>query len=642
MQQAQVAGVCGDLTGDGLVNVFDAITLLQVIVAIIVPTPDQQVLGDLNRDTFINVFDAITLLQIIVGLVTVDACGPINQPPVFDQVGPLTVMPGGHLQVLLSATDPEGDPVQFSIGSDGLLPSGSLEDDTLVFTPVLGEEGSYNFTLTASDGVLETTQSVTLNVVTDAVTTTRLSAVIQNTAEEPLVGVPVELGPLQTITAADGSFTLESSGSLPGDTLLIRGEAIAGSEIYPFIAEKVELLLGHPPFEGVNNVIGRPIFLPALDMASAQPIDPSVNTTVSVILREGEEPLSVSVAAGTLEDQDGNLYTGLLSITEVPRDLTPAALPEDLLPDTVVTIQPGEMVFTTPALITFPNRAGFSSGSAMELWSISPFTGVFEQVGTMRVSADGSVIETVSGGIRNSSWHFTVPPPPPDTLDPTETEFNPDECQVCSDPKAEPASSEIQLYSGALIETHELVPYQSLGVSRGLTLRYDSLTADPRPTVHVGMDNVPALGVNGRVATSLSVDVGGFEMGSGRRYWRLDQGGNFRGALPTIGRINRSGRYTYFLRVGFGRVSESCSGGGPGVPRVCVSRFTGRFSQTVQGTMLSVSAMSSPFGAGWRLAGWQELVENAVDADAGRIRVEIRNGGRDWIAVTDDDTVAER
>ncbi len=32
----------------------------------------------------------------------------------------------------------------------------------------------------------------------------------------------------------------------------------------------------------------------------------------------------------------------------------------------------------------------------------------------------------------------------------------------------------------------------------------------------------------------------------------------------------------------------------------------------------------------------KELVENAVDADAGRIRVEIRNGGRDWIAVTDD------
>ncbi len=32
----------------------------------------------------------------------------------------------------------------------------------------------------------------------------------------------------------------------------------------------------------------------------------------------------------------------------------------------------------------------------------------------------------------------------------------------------------------------------------------------------------------------------------------------------------------------------------------------------------------------------KELVENALDAEAGRVRVEVRNGGRDWIAVTDD------
>ena len=32
----------------------------------------------------------------------------------------------------------------------------------------------------------------------------------------------------------------------------------------------------------------------------------------------------------------------------------------------------------------------------------------------------------------------------------------------------------------------------------------------------------------------------------------------------------------------------------------------------------------------------KELVENALDAEARRVRIEVRGGGRDWIAVTDD------
>ena len=32
----------------------------------------------------------------------------------------------------------------------------------------------------------------------------------------------------------------------------------------------------------------------------------------------------------------------------------------------------------------------------------------------------------------------------------------------------------------------------------------------------------------------------------------------------------------------------------------------------------------------------KELVENALDAGARRVRVEVRAGGRDWIAITDD------
>ena len=68
-------GVCGDLNGDDLVNVFDAIIELQIIVGLIEPTVTQSKLGDLNGDGVINVFDAILMLQDIVGLTEITECG---------------------------------------------------------------------------------------------------------------------------------------------------------------------------------------------------------------------------------------------------------------------------------------------------------------------------------------------------------------------------------------------------------------------------------------------------------------------------------------------------------------------------------------------------------------------------------------
>ena len=73
-----------------------------------------------------------------------------------------------------------------------------------------------------------------------------------------------------------------------------------------------------------------------------------------------------------------------------------------------------------------------------------------------------------------------------------------------------------------------------------------------------------------------------------------------------VGSIDRSGRYPYQVTVGFGRIfCERVISIG------CSTHFIGRFSQAARGTLISVSAISSPFGVGWALAGWQELVENA-------------------------------
>lgn len=173
----------------------------------------------------------------------------------------------------------------------------------------------------------------------------------------------------------------------------------------------------------------------------------------------------------------------------------------------VVTIQPGEMEFTTPAPLSLPNLSGYEPGEEMKLWSINPITGDFDQVGRGRISDDGSTVETIEGGIRNSSWHFfTAPPPEP--IDPDENEKNKDDkCKKCNASGA--ASSSVEFHSGAIIETHDLVTYQSNGENRGVALTYDSLRADPRPIVHLGLDRLR--GNEGFLYSKLRFKQDGFE-----------------------------------------------------------------------------------------------------------------------------------
>ncbi len=144
----------------------------------------------------------------------------------------LTVRPGGYLEVPLSGTDASGNRVTYRMQSTGNLPTGKLDGNgNLIFTPTPSEIGTYQFGLIASNDTQEIPQTVTVRVVADPVSTTRISGVIQNTARQPLAGVVIEIGNLRT-TAADGSFTLAANGALPADTLKVRGEGLEGTETY--------------------------------------------------------------------------------------------------------------------------------------------------------------------------------------------------------------------------------------------------------------------------------------------------------------------------------------------------------------------------------------------------------------------------
>ena len=592
--------------------------------------------------------------------------GALELPPQLSPIESQSVLPGERLEIPLIATDPNGDPISYSLRSDTPLPKGTLSGDgTLVFTPAPDDIGTYNFTVIATAGGVDVTQDVTITVEPDPITTTRISGVIQNTDQAALAGVVIELGGVQTTTDASGYFQLEFDGELPSDTLKVRAELLGGDDAYPFIAEKLPLVLEHDVYEGVNNVISRPIYLPVLDMENGVNVDPNTDTTVTTDTIPGA---SVFVEAGSLDDQQGNPFTGILSITEVPADLTPAALPENLRPDVVVTIQPGEMVFNTPAPLSLPNRAGYAPGLEMDLWSINPNTGLFDNVGVGRVSDDGSAIETISGGIRNSSWHFFTPVAV-GLYDLEENPYNHNgeyltqvdtyfeevkqlglqsnatkyvKHDKCAEGEAtQPINSDVELHSGAVQETHNLVTYQSLGKTRGLSLSYNSLRADPKPIVHFGADNIryeQAPGnrnndaVDNLFVAKLTIKQGDFEyqvpgvakgeygLSGGEHFWSIpgptsnNEPFDIDAALQVDMRSLPTGKYEYKVTGGLQVFTDE-------------EEFNGS-STTTTSEIISVNSIDSPFGSGWNLSGLQEIVENddgsvlLVDGDGSQFLFE--------------------
>ncbi|MCA9124295.1 MAG: hypothetical protein KDB11_29165, partial [Planctomycetales bacterium] len=580
--------------------------------------------------------------------------GGANHPPTLAAIGPLTVTPGGIFRTQFSATDPEGDAITYSLrfpDSDSAspleLPNSTVQGDgTYIVRPTPNQIGSYTFDVVASDGALLAARTVTLNVIADTETTTRVSGKVLQVNGQPLAGMQVEIGAVQGLTMADGSFQLDlGSGTIISDTIKVRGELFSGSLAYPFIAEKLPLILEHDIYTSVNNVIDRPIYLPALNVAGGATIDPMHDMSVRQEIAPGEMA-EVFVAAGTLMTQQGTPFTGTLSITEVPPSLTPAALPEGLSPDLVVTIQPGEMVFSRPAPLSLPNRAGRGPGTVMDLWSINPVTGEFEDVGDLQVSADGKTIDTISGGVRNSSWHFASEP---GVSSPSRGKSRTGElgCNACKYDSE--ASSRVEQYSGTIIESHDLPMYQSQGIARGVQLVYDSLRADPRPIIHFGADNLqsadelfPFLSDAVRYAAKVTIDRGNFHyvvpgtpnevggypvftgLGQDYHFWKLPpSAGSADAALQVDLRAEPTGVYIYDVESGvyFLRPPGGC-GGSSCVPPP--PQFVGT-ATTYSDPLVVVNEIESPFGAGWGIVGLQRLTEEAdrtvliVDGDGSEL-----------------------
>ena len=326
---------------------------------------------------------------------------------------------------------------------------GAIAKDSLVVTVVPVLEGTY-----VSGRVLDT------------------NAFTTDGTELPIVGVRVHfIGETDVVITDDnGEFFLENLEA--GDKVidLDSKQATAAPSGDGYASFREHLLIN----EGAN-VITRPIYLPRIATSSLTPIDPAADTVVT----NSELGISLTVFAGSAVDESGNLFTGELSISEVPLALAPATLPVDLEPGLLFTIQPVGVFFNTPATLSIRNdRDAWPAGSKINFWSLDPELGVFAVVGDGEVSSDGATIETVNGGVRAADWHAPLPPSVAKGDTPKD---NDGECQGddCCRKCIFRVGSEVEASNGRFREQIVLPTYLSQNKARRLEFGYSSDRAYP-------------------------------------------------------------------------------------------------------------------------------------------------------------------
>ena len=297
----------------------------------------------------------------------------------------------------------------------------------------------------------------------------------------------------------------------------------------------------------------------------------------------------LTVPPNTAKNPDGSNFTGKISISLVPEALAPAALPENLRPGMLITLQPVGVTFATPAPITFPNIDNLAPGSETDLWSLDPDAGTFVVVGTGRVSADGSVVETISGGIRANDWHTVLPP----FSEPADPEGDSNRVCGCERQERETGSA-TAVRSGNLSLDHALPDYTSLSTPRGLRLFYNSTNADPQPIVSTETTILRRAAVPRSVSASLSVAG-------------LDQA--VESFTDTSG-LDESRDETLIQAVQFD-ASGYETGAYPYSLRLTSNYDLSSVSSILTGNVLVNNQKRSPMGAGWTLEGLQRLSPQA-------------------------------
>ncbi|MDP1946727.1 MAG: IPT/TIG domain-containing protein [Nitrospirota bacterium] len=504
----------------------------------------------------------------------------VNGTPVLAPIGNKTIPLGSTLTFTATATDPDNDPVTFAVTPLPLPAHATFNAQTgqFIFTPDATQVGSFPLTIIAGDGILTVSETITVTVTGAPVGgITGVSGRVVDGSGLPIANLPVSLkGTLATTTTnAQGQFTLNNLAVTGRQVLLADGFA----QGYAILASPVDLI------PNVVNQLPSELRVPALDMASAVTVNPNATT---VLGNPSFPAVSVTIPPHTAKNANGTDYTGVLTISPVPEYGRPESRPVELRPGFSITIQPAGITFTTPAPITLPNTDNLPVGNEFDLWSLSPDTGTFYVAGRMKVSADGSRLETLSGGVRKTAWHFALAPA---ASIPNEQNRIIGGCTKCA------MASDGDLTEGTLTQNVTIPGIRTLGASRDLTLHYNSTTADVRPILPV----TATLDIRAAVPHTFSaqITVGGLQQGT-RGYWDASPMNEQASSTTRLGvqydaAPLPTGRYPYELLT-FSNYGQSSIG--------AISR----------GFTMTRNEQQSPFGAGWTLMGLDKIVVSSGTA----------------------------
>jgi len=130
----------GDITNDGIVDLQDAISGLQVAAGI---STYGNPLADVNGDKKLGTEETIYVLQRLAGL--------RNRSPELVSIGNKLVDEGSLLSFIVSASDPDGDVLNYTSSN---LPFGAIfnpDTKTFSWTPTYSQSGMYDVTFTVMD-----------------------------------------------------------------------------------------------------------------------------------------------------------------------------------------------------------------------------------------------------------------------------------------------------------------------------------------------------------------------------------------------------------------------------------------------------------------------------------------------------------